>query len=72
MVLGVSFFGAFTAIILTGMPAWPATIHPVTAAGAAIWKGRTSEVVVQGIIILAGVVSILLLLGPDKSGRRQL
>ena len=69
--LGVSFFGVFAATILSDMPTWHATIPHVTAAGVAIWKGRTIEVVVQGIIILSGVISILLLLGPDKSRERS-
>jgi hypothetical protein len=69
--LGVSFFCVFTATILTDLPTWPATIPQVTAAGVAIWKGRTLEVVVQGIIILSGVISILLLLGPEKSRERS-
>lgn len=69
--LGVSFFGVFTVTILTNMPTWPATITQITSAGVAIWKGRTIEVVVQGIIILSGVISILLLLGPDKYRERS-
>jgi hypothetical protein len=32
-----------------------------------MWKDRTFEVVLQGFIILAGVFSILLLLGSMKS-----
>jgi hypothetical protein len=55
--------------MLSDMPIGPAMIPQVTTAGYVIWKGRTIEVVFQGIIILAGVVSILLLLGHDKSGR---
>ena len=66
-VLGVVFFGIFIATIVADVPSWPVTLPQATGAGAAIWKERTIEVVFQGIIILAGVISILLLLGPDKS-----
>jgi hypothetical protein len=38
-----------------------------TAAGAVMWHDRTFEVILQGFIILAGVFSILLLLGSMKS-----
>jgi hypothetical protein len=69
VVLGVLFLGVFIFTMLSDMPIGPATIPQVTTAGDVIWKGRTIEVVFQGIIILAGVVSILLLLGHDKSGR---
>ena len=37
--------------------------------GVALWKGRTYEALLQGMIILAGVFSILLLLGLKQSGR---
>ena len=69
VVLGVLFLSVFIFTMLSDMPIGPATIPQVTTAGYVIWKGRTIEVVFQGIIILAGVVSILLLLGHDKSGR---
>jgi hypothetical protein len=65
--LGVLFLLIFIAAIVPGSASWPATPPLVTAAGAALWKGRTFEVVLQGIIILAGVVSILLLLGSEKT-----
>jgi len=45
-------------------PAVPATV----TAGTALWAGRTGEVLLQGLIILAGVFVILLLLGHDSTG----
>lgn len=66
------FTAAFTLIIffILFTHSLGAPVAPVVAAGAgaALWTGRTFEVVLQGFIILAGVVSILLLL---SSGRRK-
>jgi len=45
----------------------PVPPEPATA-GTALWDGRTVEVLLQGLIILTGVFSILLLLGPDPKG----
>jgi hypothetical protein len=42
---------------------WPAAAPSATSAGTALWSGRTGEVILQGLIILSGVFSILLLLG---------
>lgn len=58
MVLAVApHFGGITAAGLSG-----------SQAGAALWTGRTEEVLFQGLIILAGVFSILLLLGRSSGG----
>ncbi len=70
VVLGVSFFCIFIITIVTDMPELSTAIPQITTAGAALWKDRTNEVVFQGIIILSGVISILLLLSPDKSRER--
>ncbi len=70
VVLGVSFFCIFIITIVTDMPDLSATLPHIASAGTALWKDRTNEVVFQGIIILSGVVSILLLLGSDKSRER--
>lgn len=70
VVLGVSFFCIFIITLVTEMPDLSATLPHITSAGTALWKDRTNEVVFQGIIILSGVVSILLLLGSDKSRER--
>lgn len=66
VILCTLFFLVFLAVLANGMPSWPATIPSATSVGAALWKGRTLEVLAMGFIILAGVVSILLLLGPDR------
>jgi hypothetical protein len=50
-------FGGLTAAGVSG-----------SQAGAALWTGRTEEVLFQGLIILAGVFSILLLLGRSSGG----
>jgi hypothetical protein len=43
----------------------------VKAAGEALWNGRTYEVILQGFIMLSGVMAILLLLGQNHSRRQQ-
>ncbi len=70
VVLGVSFFCIFIITIVTDMPDLSAVLPQITTPGTSLWKDRTNEVVFQGIIILSGVVSILLLLGSDKSRER--
>jgi hypothetical protein len=67
LLLGVAFLSLLLAIIAPATGSWPAGISPPTAAGSALWTDRTYEVILQGFIILAGVVSILLLLGSRKS-----
>ena len=60
---------AATAPVFTRVtPAIPVT----AAAGTALWAGRTGEVLLQGLIILSGVFTILLLLGRDSSGGKSL
>ena len=39
-------------------------------AGAVIWGERAFDTIFQGFILLAGVISILLLVRPDTIGRR--
>ncbi len=71
IVLGLLFFAVFAVLMLPRAPALPA-IPPLSGdAGAAIWKLRSFDTVLQGIIILSGVMSILLLLGSGRSGREQ-
>jgi len=57
----------FIAVLVPDAAVWPVSIPTETAAGTVMWKDRTFEVVLQGFIILAGVFSILLLLGSMKS-----
>jgi hypothetical protein len=65
--LGVLFLLVFYAAVLPGIPPLHATATMIMAAGSVLWKGRTFEVLIQGVIILAGVIAILLLLGSDRS-----
>ncbi len=67
ILLGVLFLLLFITVFVPDAPTWPVTIPTNTAAGIVMWKDRTFEVILQGFIILAGVFSILLLLGSMKS-----
>ena len=67
LVLAILFLIVFWVAVGQGVPALPATAPPLTIAGAAMWKGRTFEVILQGLIILSGVIAILLLLRTDTS-----
>jgi hypothetical protein len=66
--LATAFF--ILALALAAPPAWSwqgmALASP--AVGSVLWKSRTFEVLLQGMIVLAGVLSILLLLGRNRSG----
>ena len=53
--------------ILLRIPPAPEILMTAEPAGSILWKDRTFEVVLQGFIILAGAVSILLLV----SGRGE-
>lgn len=67
LALGILFLLVFILILATGIAAGPVA-SPVTAsAGDALWKGRTFEVILQGIMILSAVMSIILLLGSGRS-----
>ena len=63
------FLVIFSLLIIPHVVSSSAAIPVVAGAGAALWKDRTYETMLQGIIILAGVLSILLLLGSKQSGR---
>lgn len=69
IVLGIVFLVIFIMVVVFHAPSWPAAAPAITGAGAAIWKDRTYDTILQGVIILAGVMSILLLLGKKQSGR---
>jgi len=69
VILGTVFLVMFLALVVPNTLPWPAVPPVFPGAGAALWKGRTYEALLQGIIILAGVLSILLLLGKKQSGR---
>lgn len=65
--LGILFLLIFITALVSDSSPLTVTQPLITSAGAALWKGRTFEVFLQGIIILAGVISILLLLGSEKT-----
>jgi hypothetical protein len=69
VILGTVFLGIFIAIIAPPALSWPVIPPLSSGVGVALWNGRTYEVLLQGMIILAGVLSILLLLGLNQSGR---
>jgi NADH:ubiquinone oxidoreductase subunit 6 (subunit J) len=66
-VLAVIFLLLFVAAVLPAVLLWPASPPVVTGIGTSIWVYRTTDVLLQGIIILGGVIAILLLLGSRKS-----
>jgi len=66
MICGAVFLVVFVYALTKGVPLGMAASPQLTTAGAALWKDRTYEVILQGLIILAGVVSILLLLGSGR------
>jgi hypothetical protein len=67
--LGVVFLLLFIVIVIPHFASWPVAPVEAVAAGEALWKGRTYEVILQGFITLAGVMSILLLIGLKYSRR---
>jgi hypothetical protein len=69
VILGTGFLVLFIALIIPHALTWPVTAPVSSGAGAALWKGRTYEALLQGMIILAGVLSILLLLVRRQAGR---
>ena len=69
--LGVIFLLLFIVIVIPHFTSWPVTPVEALKAGEALWKGRTYEVILQGFIMLSGVMAILLLLGLNHSRRQQ-
>lgn len=61
-VLGIAFFALFAAAAVPGSLGWPAAAPDDLGVGLSLWSGRTFEVLVQAVLLLAGVVAILLLL----------
>jgi len=66
LALGILFFLLVILILALSVAAGPVASPVITGAGDALWKGRTFEVVLQGIMILSAVMSIILLLGPGR------
>lgn len=69
--LGVSFLLLFIVIVIPHFTTWPVVPVEALKAGEALWNGRTYEVILQGFIMLSGVMAILLLLGLNYSRRQQ-
>lgn len=69
VILGIAFLVMFVALIAPPALPWPAGPPLSPGVGVALWHDRTYEVLLQGMIVLAGVLSILLLLGRNHSGR---
>lgn len=69
--LGVAFLILVIVVVIPQVTTWPVSPVPVVAAGEALWNGRTYEVILQGFIMLAGVMAILLLLGLNHSRGQQ-
>jgi predicted branched-subunit amino acid permease len=69
--LGVAFLLLFIVLMIPHVTSWPAIPSEALRAGEALWNGRTYEVILQGFIMLAGVMAILLLLGLNHSRRQQ-
>ena len=67
IVLGVVFLGLVLVAALPEALVFPAAEPGGTTVGVAMWDLRTFEVIVQGLILLGGVVAILLLLGSRRS-----
>lgn len=67
LILGLVFFSLFIVVILSIATPWPVTVPVHTDVGYAKWGVRSFEVLLQGIILLAGVVAIILLLGSRRS-----
>jgi hypothetical protein len=66
MVIGLLFLLLFLSAVLSLNNSWPSTGPAKSDVGVAKWGPRSFEVLLQGIILLAGVVAIILLLGSRK------
>jgi hypothetical protein len=68
--LFVAAFLVLFSIVLIPVPiVWPDTPPAITiSAGETLWNDRTFEVILQGFIILTGVMAILLLVFGKKMG----
>jgi len=65
--VAIAFGALFTAALIPSAILWPAAAPAGTGVGTAMWETRTFEVLLQGIVLLGGVVAILLLLGTRKT-----
>ena len=67
IVLGLVFLGLVLVAALPEALVFPTAAPGGPAVGVAMWDLRTFEVIVQGLILLGGVIAILLLLGSRRS-----
>jgi hypothetical protein len=66
LVLGVMFLLLFLSALVSVTTPWPANPPAVSDVGSVKWEFRSYEVLLQGIILLAGVMAIILILGSGK------
>jgi uncharacterized BrkB/YihY/UPF0761 family membrane protein len=66
LLLGALFLLLFLSAIVSVTTPWPAAPPGVSDVGSVKWEFRSYEVLLQGIILLAGVMAIILLLGSGK------
>ena len=67
LVIGLGFLGLFAVALIPSTPAWPTTAPAAGGIGDAMWGGRSVEVLLQGFVLLGGVVAVLLLLGTRRT-----
>ncbi len=66
VLIAIAFVTLFTAALIPAAISWPAIAPASGGVGTAMWETRTFEVLLQGLVLLGGVVAILLLLGTRK------
>ena len=67
IVIGLVFLGLVLVAAVPESLLFPAAAPTGPPVGEALWNQRTFETLVQGFIILGGVIAILLLLGSRRS-----
>lgn len=68
VVVGAVFLLSLVAVAApAGLP-WPAGPPTAGGVGEALWLGRSGEVLLQGLLLLAGVFAILMLIAPERPG----
>lgn len=70
LVTGLVFLALFILVLGPSVTGQQTSPQAAMTVGEALWHGRTFEVILQGIMILSGVMSIILLIGPGRSRKR--